>query len=181
MDADYIPGMGTATRQFLSFVLDDEVFALDVARIREILDRTDTTRIPRMPPFMRGALNLRGSVVPVVDLRVKFGLPSVEPTVDTCVIVLDVNVDDESTLIGAMVDGVREVFEQEGDGLEPPPRIGAKLDVSFIEGMARHDDEFLIVLDADRVFSADEIITIRSSVPAQAPGATGRRKRSASE
>lgn len=155
---------GEQYRQFLSFVLDGEVFAFDVAKVREILDRTDTTRIPRMPPYMRGALNLRGSVVPVIDLRVKFGLEPVEPTPDTCVVVIEVEVDGEPAVIGGMVDAVEEVFELPDDRLEAPPKMGARLDVEFIEAMGRREEDFVIILDADRVFSVDEVIEIRASV-----------------
>lgn len=156
------PG-GDETRQFLSFMLDDEVFALDVARIREILDRIETTRVPRMPAFMRGVLNIRGMVVPVVDLRVKFGLDPIEPTVDTCVIVAEVDVDGEVTVVGALVDRVREVFELTSESIEPAPRIGAKLDAEFIEAMAHYGDEVLIVLDIDHVLAVDEIIAVRKA------------------
>ncbi len=155
---------GRSVSQLLSFVLDDEVFAVSVSHVREILDRTDTTRIPRMPAFMRGALNVRGSVVPVVDLRVKFGLPATEVTVDTCVVIAEVSVDGETTVLGALVDAVRDVFEVGPEDLSPPPRMGTKLDTQFIEAMARHEGEFIIVLDIDRVLSADEIIALRDSV-----------------
>jgi len=160
--------------QLLSFVLDDEVFAVGVSHVREILDRTDTTRIPRMPAFMRGALNVRGSVVPVVDLRVKFGLPAAEVTVDTCVIIAEVTVDGETTVLGALVDAVRDVFEVGPEDLSAPPRMGTKLDTHFIEAMARHGEEFIIVLDIDRVLSADEIIALRDSVTDD-PGASKRK------
>lgn len=163
---------GEQHRQFLSFALDGEVFALDVAKVREILDRTDTTRIPRMPGYMRGALNLRGSVVPVIDLRVKFGLEPVEPTPDTCVVVIEVDVDGETAVIGGMVDAVEEVFELPEDRLEAPPKMGAKLDAEFIEAMGRRDDGFVIILNADRVFSVDEVIEIRQSVAEAAPSDT---------
>ncbi len=155
---------GEQHQQFLSFLLDGEVFAFDVSKVREILDRTDITRIPRMPPYMRGALNLRGAVVPVVDLRVKFGMEPVAPTQDTCVIVIDADVDSEITVIGGLVDAVQEVFEVPESDLEPPPRMGAKLDTEFIAAMGRREDGFVIILDAARVFSVDEVIEIRSSI-----------------
>lgn len=145
------------TRQFLAFSLDQEVFAIDVAQIREILDRTNLTRIPRMPGFMRGVINLRGAVVPVVDMRSKFDMGRVEETVDTCIIVAEVSLDGETTVIGAMVDAVQEVFELDHRQLEPPPRMGAKLDTEFISAMGRWNDGFVIILDVDRVFSADEL------------------------
>lgn len=151
-------------RQFLAFRLDEESFALDVAQIREILDRTAITRIPRMPEFMKGVINLRGSVVPVVDMRVKFDLGVVEETVDTCIIVVEVDLNGETTVIGALVDGVQEVFELEPGQIEPPPRIGTRLDTEFIEGMGRREEGFVIVLDVDRVFSAGELAAVGVAV-----------------
>jgi len=152
------------TRQFLAFRLDDESFALDVARIREILDRTQITRIPRMPDFMKGVINLRGSVVPVVDMRVKFDLGEVEQTLDTCIIVVEVEMNGDAAVIGALVDAVQEVFELPSAQIEPPPRIGTRLDTEFIEGMGRRDEGFVIVLDVDRVFSVGELEAVGAAV-----------------
>lgn len=173
-----------ATRQFLSFLLDDEVFALDVSRVREVLDRTDLTRVPRMPSFMRGVLNLRGSVLPVVDMRVRFGMGEVVETVNTCIVVVEVEIEGEPTPLGAMVDAVDEVFELGVDDLEAPPKMGAKLKTEYISAMARRgEDDFMIVLDADRVFSADEIIAVKRAGAAAAPSPApapekGRRRKS---
>jgi purine-binding chemotaxis protein CheW len=149
--------------QYLSFRLDGELFAMDVARVREVIDRTEMTRIPRMPEFMRGVINLRGNVVPVVDLQMKFGIGQVEMTVDTCIVVLEVNMDEEATVVGALVDAVQEVFELGPSQIEPPPKMGARLNTEFIEGMGRLDDEFVILLDADRVFSAIEIEAVQTA------------------
>ena len=149
--------------QYLSFVLDGELFALDVAKVREVLDRTDLTRVPRMPPFMRGVLNLRGIVLPVVDMRVRFGMGDVIETIDTCIVVVEVEVEGEVTILGAMVDGVDEVFELAPTDLEAPPKMGAKLPTEFIEAMGRREDDFIIILNADRVFSTDEIIAVKTA------------------
>ena len=166
-------------RQFLSFFLDDEVFAFDVSRVREVLDRTELTRVPRMPAFMRGVLNLRGSVLPVVDLGVRFGMGAIDETLDTCIIVVDVDVEGESTVLGAMVDAVDQVFDLPSSALDAPPKIGAKLQTEFIEALGRRGDEFIIVLNVDRVFSADEIIAVRKasiSAPAAASSKTSKKK-----
>jgi purine-binding chemotaxis protein CheW len=149
--------------QYLSFRLDGELFAMDVACVREVIDRTEMTRIPRMPEFMRGVINLRGNVVPVVDLRMKFGIGQVESTVDTCIVVLEVKMDEEATVVGALVDAVEEVFELGPSQIEPPPKMGTRLNTEFIEGMGRIEDEFVILLDADRVFSALEIEAVQSA------------------
>lgn len=171
------------TGQYLSFCLDAEVFAIEVARIREIIDRTTMTRIPRMPAFVSGVINLRGSVVPVVDLRMKFDMGEVERTVDTCIVVLEVCVDRETTVVGALVDSVKEVFELEPESIEPPPKMGTRLDSAFIEGMGRLDDGFVIILDVDRVFSADDIEVVHAAaqVPDQARHRRKRQKAQAEE
>lgn len=148
--------------QYLSFSLDKELFAIKVDSIREIIDRIETTRIPRMPDYMCGVTNLRGSVVPVVDMRVKFALGKVEPTIDTCIVVLEIQLEGEMTIVGALVDSVEEVFELEQGAVEPPPKIGTKLNTEFILGMGRIDDEFIILLDVDKVFSVDEIEAVQT-------------------
>jgi len=145
------------TKQYLTFKLAEEIFALEVANVREILEFTKVTKVPQTPDFMRGVINLRGSVVPVVDMRLKFGMPMTEKTVNTCIIVVEISFDDETTVIGALVDSVQEVFELEASQIEPPPRFGAKLRTEFIKGMGKRDGQFIIILDIDRVFSAEEL------------------------
>ncbi|SNB46535.1 chemotaxis protein CheW [Geobacter sp. DSM 9736] len=144
-------------RQYLTFTLEEEVFALDIAKVREVLDFTTVTKVPCTPDFMNGVINLRGAVVPVVDMRRKFGMAPGETTVNTCIIIVDLDMGDERVVIGAMADSVREVIELEPSEIEPPPRIGTRLDVDFIRGMGKHDDQFLIILDIDRVFIGDEL------------------------
>ena len=164
-------------RQFLSFFLDDEVFALDVDKVREVLDRTQLTRVPRMPEFMRGVLNLRGTVLPVVDMGVRFGLGAIKETVNTCIIVVEVEMEGEITVLGAMVDGVDEVFELAPGDLEAPPRMSAKLKTEFIATMGRRGEEFMIILDADRVFSAEEIVAVRKAAAAPVAAEKPQRRR----
>lgn len=147
------------TRQYLTFKLDDEVFAVDVAKVREILELTSITKVPQTPPFMRGVINLRGSVVPVVDLRLKFGMTETERTVDTCIIVVEVTHEHETLVLGALADSVQEVFEMEPGQVEPAPRIGTKLNTDFILGMGKHDGQFIMILDIDRTFTSDELAT----------------------
>jgi len=147
----------TDTRQYLTFQLGEEVFALGVSNVREILEFTTVTKVPKTPDFMRGVINLRGSVVPVLDMRLKFGLTRTEKTVDTCIIVVEVTFEDENTIIGALVDSVQEVFDLEADQIEPAPRIGTQLKTEFIKGMGKRDDQFIIILDIDKVFSSEEL------------------------
>jgi purine-binding chemotaxis protein CheW len=151
----------TETRQYLTFKLDSEVFALDVATVREVLDFTAIARIPRTPEFMRGVINLRGSVVPVVDLRLAFGMSATEKTVNTCIIVVEVCLDGESTIMGALADSVEEVIDLEPDQIQPAPRIGTTIKTDFIRGMGKRESNFLMILDIDRVFSADQLAGLK--------------------
>lgn len=147
----------TETTQFLTFRLDEETFAVDVGKVREILDFTSVTKVPQSPDFMRGVINLRGSVVPVVDLRLKFGMSRTENTVNTCVIVMEINLGGETTVVGSLADSVQEVTDLEPDQIEPAPRIGTRLRTEFIRGMGKHDEQFIIILDIDKVFDEDTL------------------------
>jgi len=158
--------------QFLTFKLDNEVFALDIAKVREVLDFTTITKVPRTPEFMRGVINLRGSVVPVVDLRLKFGMSRTEKTVNTCIIIVEVTVDNETTILGALADSVQEVMDLEPDHIEPAPKIGTRLNTEFIKGMGKRDNNFIIILDIDKVFSVDELALVQS-VPTEMPQGSG--------
>lgn len=147
----------TETTQYLTFKLEDELFALDIDKVREVLDFTSITKVPQTPDYMRGVINLRGSVVPVVDLRLKFGQAMAEKTVNTCVIIVEVEMDGEKVVMGAMADAVQEVLDLEPGQIEPPPRIGTKLNLDFIRGMGKHADQFIIILDIDKVFTVSEL------------------------
>ena len=151
----------TETRQYLTFRLGQEVFALDVAKVREVLDLTPITKIPRTPEFMRGVINLRGSVVPVVDLRCGFNMPVTENTVNSCIIVVEVVLDNEIVVIGALADQVEEVIDLEPEQIQPPPRIGAFVKTEFLHGMGKRDSRFLMILNIDHVFSAEELGAVR--------------------
>lgn len=154
----------TETRQYLTFQLGEEVFAIDVSHVREILEFSTVTKVPKTPEYMRGVINLRGSVVPVLDMRLKFGMTMTEKTVNTCIIVVEVSLDGETTIIGALVDSVQEVFELEPDKIEPAPRIGIRLKTEFIKGMGKRDDTFIIILDIDKVFTAEELTGIDTDI-----------------
>jgi len=157
-------GAGTTeTTQYLTFKLADEVFALDIGKVREVLDFTTVTRVPRTPDFMRGVINLRGNVVPVVEMRLKFGMSAAEKTINTCVIITEVGVDGETVVLGAMADSVQEVLDLEPDQIEPPPKIGTKLNTDFIRGMGKRDDEFIMILDLDMVFSVEELTAVQGA------------------
>jgi purine-binding chemotaxis protein CheW len=156
------------TTQYLTFKLEDEVFALDISKVREVLDFTAITKVPKTPEFMRGVINLRGSVVPVVDLRLKFGMSRTEKTVNTCIIITEVTVDNETTVLGALADSVQEVMDLGQDSIEPAPRIGTHLNTEFIRGMGKRDNTFVIILDIDKVFSVDELALVQAK-QAEAP------------
>jgi purine-binding chemotaxis protein CheW len=145
------------TRQYLSFKLGDEIFAVDVAQVREILELIPITRVPKTPDFMRGVINVRGSVVPVVDMRLKFGMTVGEDTINTCIVVMEVDVEGETTVLGALADSVQEVAEFSPEEIEPAPKLGTLLNVEFIRGIGKHGEEFVMILDIDRIFSATEL------------------------
>lgn len=149
-------------RQYLTFQLGEEIFALDVATVREVLDFTTLTEVPRTPAFMRGVINLRGSVVPVVDLRLAFGMSRTEKTVNTCIVVVEVHIDGETLIIGALADSVEEVIDLEPEQIQPPPSVGTAIRTDFIQGMGRRESTFLMILDIDRVFSPDELNLLKA-------------------
>ena len=143
--------------QYLTFKLEDEVFALDISKVREVLDFTTITKVPRTPEFMRGVINLRGSVVPVVDMRLKFGMSRTERSVNTCIIIVEVDVDGEKLVLGTLADSVQEVLDLGPDQIEPAPRIGTRLKTEFIKGMGKRESDFIIILDIDKIFSTEEL------------------------
>jgi purine-binding chemotaxis protein CheW len=151
------------TTQYLTFKLEDEIFALDISKVREVLEYTTVTKVPRTPDFMCGVINLRGGVVPVVNMRLKFGMADAEKTVNTCIIIVEVNLDGETTVLGALADSVQEVMDLEPDQIEPAPKIGTRLNTDFIKGMGKHDNKFIMILDIDKVFSADELALVQGS------------------
>jgi len=156
----------TETVQYLTFKLADEIFAFDVAKVREILELTSITKVPQTPDFMRGVINLRGSVVPVIDLRLNFGMQCTEQTVNTCIIVVEVNLNGEVLVLGVLADSVQEVVEMEPDHIEPPPQLGTKLNTEFIKGMGKVENTFVMILDIDKVFSSDELSDIQGNTAA---------------
>ncbi len=146
---------------YLSFKLGEETFAANVSKVLNILEMTEITKVPRAPEYMKGVINLRGSVLPVVDTRIKFGMPATEYTSNTCILVMEVEVDGEQVQVGGLVDAVQAVLEIEKEDILPPPSIGSKYRSEFISGMAKIDDRFIMLLNMDRVFSSDEITDLR--------------------
>jgi purine-binding chemotaxis protein CheW len=143
--------------QYLTFTLGNEIFALDIAKVREVLELTTLSDIPRTPEYMRGVINLRGHAVPVMDMRMKLGMEMVRDTVDTCIIIMEVAFGQESVVLGALVDSVREVFEMAENTIEPAPRMGAAINAEYIMGMGRQEGQFIIIVDVDSIFSQEEL------------------------
>lgn len=153
----------TKTALYLTFKLDEEVFSIDVSQVREVLDLSTITKVPKAPDFMRGVINVRGNVVPVVDMRMKFGMTPIEKTVNTRIVVMDLTLDNEKVVLGAMADSVHDVVELEPEQIEPPPKIGNRWRTEFIRGIGKREDQFIMILDVDRVFSSDEIAMVEKS------------------
>lgn len=151
--------------QVLSFVLDREWFGVEISSIQEVLEYQRVTPVPRTPEFMLGVINLRGKVIPVVDLREHFAMAVAETTVDTCIVIVHVDIDGEKTALGILADRVQEVVEIRTDDISAPPKIGNRVDSQYIYGMARLDEQFVILLRLSRIFSADEMQQVIGTVP----------------
>jgi purine-binding chemotaxis protein CheW len=141
---------------YITFKLGDELFAIDVARVREVLDLSEITRVPTAPPYMRGVVNVRGGAVPVVDLRLKFGLAPTPDTVNTRIVVFELDIDRQLAVVGGLADSVHEVLELERSQIREPPRIAMRWRADMIEGLGKKGEQFIIVLDIARVFATDE-------------------------
>ena len=150
-------------RQYLTFLLADEMFAIGILLIREIIEYGFVTDVPMTPPFIRGVLNLRGAVVPVVDLAVRFGRPARENSKRTCIVIVDIEADDGAEQqMGVVVDAVNEVLEIADGDIEPPPEFGIRIRNDFIKSMGRIDGKFVVILDLNRVLSVEEVAVIAS-------------------
>ncbi len=151
----------TKINSYLSFKLGEEEFAAHVGKVLNILEMTKITEVPKAPDYMKGVINLRGTVLPVIDTRIKFGMTPTVYTTNTCIIVLDIDVDGDSIHVGALVDAVQAVLEIEKSQILPPPSIGSKYKSDFIEGVANIDEKFIMILNMDSVFSTDEIVSLK--------------------
>ena len=143
------------TRQYLTFMLDGERYAVEVSQVREVLEYTRITKLPRTESYMKGIISLRGTGVPVIDLRTKFGLPEAEQTKDTSIIVLEVG--GGRLVVGALADAVQEVIDLSAEEIDPAPRLGTRLEAEYLRGIGRKDEGFIVILDMDRVFDSTEV------------------------
>lgn len=148
------------THQYLTFTLAREMFAVGTLTIKEIIEYGHLTIVPMMPAFVRGVINLRGAVVPVIDLSARFGHLPTEITRRTCIVILEVDCDEERHVIGVVVDSVSEVLEIPAGDIEPPPAFGTKIRADFIQGMGKVESKFVILLDVAKVLSVDEIVAL---------------------
>lgn len=164
--ARHLAAAGEA-HQYLTFALAGEMYAVGILNVKEIIEYGHLTEIPRVPTFIRGVINLRGAVVPVVDLAVMFGGKASKVQKRTCNVIVEVRTDDSKHDLGIMVDAVSEVLEINGSDIEPPPSFGTKVRADFIAGMGKVAGKFVIILDIQQVLSSDQMETV-SNVSAQA-------------
>ena len=156
-------------QQYLTFVLGEEMFAIGILSIREIIEYGFVTDVPMTPPFIRGVLNLRGAVVPVVDLALRFGRTTQENTKRTCIVIVEIEAANGSQQMGVVVDAVSEVLEIPSSEIEPPPEFGARIRTDFISGMGKVGGKFVIVLDLNRVMSLEEVAVVAKLGRIEAP------------
>lgn len=148
------------TTLYLTLKLDKELLALDVSRVREVLDLCTITRVPRTPRFMKGVINLRGMVIPVIDLRRKFGMPSVEDTIDSRIVVAEIDLEGAETVVGVLTDSVHDVVEIGHDKINAAPETGKRWRREYVKGIGKQGDNFILLLDLDRLFSENALQSI---------------------
>ena len=157
-----VGGADASPQQYLTFSLGGEVFALGILNVKEIIEFGNITEIPMMPAFIRGVINLRGAVVPVIDLSARFGGPASTVSRRTCIVIVELGEGEERQDLGVIVDAVNEVLEIPRTEIEPPPSFGAKIRADFIQGMGKVEGHFVIILNVDRVLSPQEITMLAS-------------------
>lgn len=160
MDAQTTEGqdsLADLAGKYLTFILGDEGYGLEILKVQEIIGMQEITKIPRTPVYVKGVINLRGKVIPIIDLRSKFGMEEQELTRKTCIIVVQVERADNALIIGIIVDEVSEVLNISGDQIEAAPSLGSRVDTHFILGMAKTESAVKILLDIDKVLSAEEM------------------------
>lgn len=148
--------------QYLTFYLGDEEYGSPILQVKEIVEFTSLTTVPTTPPWIRGVMNLRGSVIPVVDLGRKFGRPETAVTRRTCVVIVEVDIEGEQSGVGVMVDGVSQVIDLPQDRIEPPPAFGTSVQVDYLLGMGKTDGGFILLLNIERILTTDELVLASS-------------------
>jgi len=152
---------------YLSFKLGNEYFATNIKSVLNVLELPNITAVPKSPAFMKGVINLRGMVLPIIDTRLKFGMEEVEYTKNTCILVLELLIENETISIGAIVDSAEEVFEIAKEEIKLPPSIGNKIREGFVSGIVNVNKEFVMVLDMNKIFSTEDTIEMISATEFQ--------------
>ncbi len=158
-----VRGQTDRAGKYLTFRLAQEEYGLEILKVQEIIGMMKVTRVPKVPDFMRGVINLRGKVIPVVDLRLKFAMEAREDTEKTCIIVVQISGRGQETTLGIIVDEVSEVMDIRRERIEPPPVFGADVDTTFLLGLGKIDEKVILMLDIDRVLSAEEICVLEEA------------------
>ena len=154
--------------KYLTFKLESEEFGLEILKVQEIIQMQSITRVPRTPPFVRGVINLRGKVIPVVDLRLKFAMDHAEDTERTCIVVVQIRNENSVVVMGTIIDEVREVLDIPEASIEDTPSFGTSIDTEFILGMGKIGQNVRILLDIDKVLSAQELSSVTAAAGAPA-------------
>jgi purine-binding chemotaxis protein CheW len=160
-------------RQYLTFFLADEQYAVGVLSVKEIIEYGIVTRVPTTPSYVRGVINLRGSVVPVIDLAVKFGLTAVPVSRRTCIVIMETTLLGEKVVMGIVADAVSQVIQFSSQDIEPAPAFGTSVRLEYLEGMAKLGTKFVLILNMDRVFAADDPVVSLAEQPCAAHSAEG--------
>ena len=147
--------------QYLTFTLRNEDFAIEISKVREVLDVTTLTKIPRMPDYLSGVINLRGNVVPVMDLGQKLGMGTIDHSKNTCIIIAEIEVDGSLVEMGVLTDSVQMVLDLQPEDIESVPKMGTNLNTEFIKGMGRQGERFLIILDIDIILASEGQAALR--------------------
>lgn len=154
---------------FLTFTIEDELLALDVSHVREVLDLCQITRVPRTPDYLRGVINLRGSVIPVVDLRLRFGLKENQATIDSRIVVIELEKEGNEAVVGLLTDSVQDVIEISSNRIEAAPQMGTRWRTEYISGIGKYNDKFILLLDIERVFADNDLVNASESNKEPAP------------
>jgi purine-binding chemotaxis protein CheW len=154
----------SVTGQYLTFRLDGELFAADVVKVREVLEPVAITHVPQTPEYLLGVINLRGNVVPVIDLRNRFGMPAQELTKHSCIIVVEIDIESELLVIGLLADNVQEVVNIELDRIGSSPRLGTRLHTDYLAGVTQLGNEFVLLLNLDQVLIGEESFLLPDTI-----------------
>jgi purine-binding chemotaxis protein CheW len=158
MEEKKAKNVGLNTNRFLTFYLDEEIYGVDIFDVKEIIAMMKTTPVPKTPLFIKGVMNLRGNIIPVVDMRIKFDMPEVEPQMYTAIVIITI----ENKNIGFIVDKVEEVVNVEEDNMSAPPEFGASVDTRFIKSMAKQKNKVIMILDLVALFGEEELSLVQN-------------------